>query len=50
VTQYRGMQTRLRAACADYSDDQLELITDSLRRVAESGDSATLELRADPDA
>jgi len=47
ATQFRGMQTRLQDVCADYSDKQLELITDFMRRVAESGVDATLELRAE---
>jgi DNA-binding MarR family transcriptional regulator len=47
LAQYRGMQTRLRAVCADYSDEELELITEFLRRVAESGVDATQELRTD---
>jgi DNA-binding MarR family transcriptional regulator len=50
ATHYQGMQARLQDACADYSDDQLELITDFLRRVAESGRGATRELRTEPNA
>lgn len=50
ANQYRGMQTRLQDACANYSNEQLALITDFLGRVAESGVEATLELHTEPNA
>jgi DNA-binding MarR family transcriptional regulator len=47
ANEFRGMQSRLQDVCADYSDGQLEIITDFLERVSESGAGATLELRTE---
>jgi DNA-binding MarR family transcriptional regulator len=44
---YAGMNTSMDQICADYNDDQLELLADFLRRTANAGRSATDELAAD---
>src|SRR6266540_1073637 len=38
---YAGMNTAMDQLCAGYSDDQLELLADFLRRTANAGQSAT---------
>jgi DNA-binding MarR family transcriptional regulator len=42
-----GMNTSMDQICAGYSDDQLELLTDFLRRTTDAGRSATDELAVD---
>ncbi len=44
---YAGMNTAMDQLCAGYSDDQLELLADFLRRTANAGQSATGELTGD---
>ena len=44
---YAGMNTSIDRICADYSDDQLELLADFLRRTTDAGRSATDELATD---
>jgi len=44
---YSGMNASLDQICADYGDDELELLSDFLRRTAEAGRSATNELAGD---
>jgi DNA-binding MarR family transcriptional regulator len=44
---YAGMNTSIDQICADYSDDQLELLADFLRRTTDAGRSATDELATD---
>ena len=41
---YAGMNASLDRICAGYSDDQLELLADFLRRTTDAGRSATEEL------
>jgi DNA-binding MarR family transcriptional regulator len=44
---YAGMNTSMDQICAGYSDDQLELLADFLRRTTDAGQTATDELAAD---
>jgi DNA-binding MarR family transcriptional regulator len=44
---YAGMNTSIDRICAGYSDDQLELLADFLRRTTNAGRDATDELAAD---
>jgi len=44
---YAGMNASMDQLCADYSDDQLELLADFLRRTTNAGRDATDELAAD---
>ena len=44
---YAGMNTSMDQICAGYSDDQLELLADFLRRTTDAGQAATDELAAD---
>ena len=44
---YSGMNTSMDQICAGYSDDQLELLADFLRRTTDAGQAATDELAAD---
>jgi DNA-binding MarR family transcriptional regulator len=44
---YAGMNTSMDQICAGYSDDQLELLADFLRRTTNAGRSATDDLAAD---
>jgi DNA-binding MarR family transcriptional regulator len=44
---FAGMNTRMDKLCADYSDDQLELLADFLRRTTDAGRDATDELADD---
>jgi DNA-binding MarR family transcriptional regulator len=44
---YAGMNTSMDQLCAGYSDDQLELLADFLRRTADAGRDATDELAGD---
>jgi DNA-binding MarR family transcriptional regulator len=44
---YAGMNTSIDQICADYSDDQLELLADFLRRTTDAGRSAADELAID---
>jgi DNA-binding MarR family transcriptional regulator len=44
---YAGMNTSMDKICAGYSDDQLELLADFLRRTTDAGQAATDELAAD---
>src|SRR4030095_1771731 len=44
---YAGMNTAMDQICAGYSDDQLELLADFLRRTTDAGQTATDELAAD---
>jgi DNA-binding MarR family transcriptional regulator len=44
VSLYAGMNTRVDEICADYTDADLDLIADFLRRVIDAGSSATEEL------
>lgn len=48
--QYRGMQGRLAQICADYSDDQLDLIIDFIHQLGAAGTQETAQLRAEPKA
>jgi DNA-binding MarR family transcriptional regulator len=41
---YAGMNAALDQICADYSEDELELISGFLRRITGAGESATSEL------
>ncbi len=41
---YTGMNARIGAICADYTEDELELLAGFLRRVTEAGRQATDEL------
>jgi hypothetical protein len=41
------MNTSMAQICAGYSDDQLELLADFLRRTTDAGQAATDELAAD---
>ena len=43
---YRGMNTSIDQICAGYSDDQLELLADFLRRTTNAGQDATAKLAA----
>jgi DNA-binding MarR family transcriptional regulator len=44
---FAGMNTRMDKLCAGYSDDQLELLADFLRRTTDAGRDATDELADD---
>jgi DNA-binding MarR family transcriptional regulator len=44
---YAGMNASMDEICAGYSDDQLELLADFLRRTTNAGRSATHDLAAD---
>jgi DNA-binding MarR family transcriptional regulator len=44
---YGGMNASMDQICAGYSDDQLELLADFLRRTTTAGQTATDELAAD---
>ena len=44
---YAGMNSKLDELCAGYSDDQLELLADFLRRTTDAGRDATDELADD---
>jgi DNA-binding MarR family transcriptional regulator len=44
---YGGMNTSIDQICAGYSDDQLELLADFLRRATDAGRAATDELASD---
>jgi DNA-binding MarR family transcriptional regulator len=44
---FAGMNTRMDKLCAGYSDDQLELLADFLRRSTDAGRDATDELAGD---
>jgi DNA-binding MarR family transcriptional regulator len=44
---YGGMNASIDQICAGYSDDQLELLADFLRRATDAGRDATDELAAD---
>jgi DNA-binding MarR family transcriptional regulator len=44
---YAGMNTSMDQLCAGYSDDQLELLADFLRRTTDAGRDATDELATD---
>jgi DNA-binding MarR family transcriptional regulator len=44
---YAGMNTSMDELCAGYSDDQLELLADFLRRTTNAGRNATDELASD---
>src|SRR5512132_744628 len=44
---YAGMNTSMDQICAGYTDDQLELLADFLRRTTDAGQTATDELAAD---
>ena len=44
---YAGMNSKLDELCAGYSDDQLELLADFLRRTTDAGRDATDELASD---
>jgi hypothetical protein len=44
---YAGMNTSMDQICAGYSDDQLELLADFLRRTTDAGQTATDKLAAD---
>jgi DNA-binding MarR family transcriptional regulator len=44
---YGGMNTSIDQICAGYSDDQLELLADFLRRTTDAGRDATDDLAAD---
>ena len=44
---YAGMNAAMDQLCATYSDEQLELLADFLRRTTDAGQTATDELAAD---
>jgi DNA-binding MarR family transcriptional regulator len=44
---YSGMNTSMDALCAGYSDEQLQLLADFLRRTTDAGRNATDELASD---
>jgi DNA-binding MarR family transcriptional regulator len=44
---YSGMNASMDQVCAGYSEDQLELLADFLRRTADAGHSATEDLAPD---
>ncbi|KAA2255227.1 MarR family transcriptional regulator [Solihabitans fulvus] len=44
---YSGMNTAMDGICAEYTDDELELLADFLRRTTDAGRVATDELTAD---
>jgi DNA-binding MarR family transcriptional regulator len=44
---YAGMNSKMDRLCAGYSDDQLELLADFLRRTTDAGRDATDELAGD---
>jgi DNA-binding MarR family transcriptional regulator len=44
---YAGMNSKMDELCAGYSDDQLELLADFLRRATDAGRDATDELAGD---
>lgn len=44
---YGGMNTSIDRICAGYSDDQLEVLADFLRRATDAGQAATDELASD---
>ena len=44
---YAGMNASMDQLCAGYSDDQLELLADFLRRTTNAGQDATAKLAAD---
>jgi len=49
VQLYDGMNSSLDKILESYSDDQIDLVIDFLRRCAEAGQSATNQLAKDPD-
>jgi DNA-binding MarR family transcriptional regulator len=46
---YAGMNQAMDQLCAGYSDDQLDLLADFLRRTTTAGQDATDELRGPPE-
>jgi DNA-binding MarR family transcriptional regulator len=46
---YRGMNSSLDEILDSYSDDQIDLVVDFLRRCTQAGQSATDQLAKDPD-
>jgi DNA-binding MarR family transcriptional regulator len=44
---YSGMNTSMDELCAGYSDEQLQLLADFLRRTTDAGRNATDELASD---
>ena len=44
---YAGMNTSMDQICADYTDTELELLADFLRRTTDAGQTATDELATD---
>jgi DNA-binding MarR family transcriptional regulator len=46
---YDGMNSSLDTILESYTDDQIDLVVDFLRRCAQAGHSATAELAKDPD-